>query len=117
MTTLVISGEIVIDPDDFDAALAIVEPLVAATRQEAGCLAYDFWVDPRDRGRFRVFEELGVGRGQCGALRVRAPRRVLYRDHGNPSALGRVVALRRHVEVSAIGEPSCECGSPSKVRG
>ena len=57
MTTLVISGEIVIDPDDFDAALAIVEPLVAATQHEAGCLAYDFWVDPRNRGRFRVFEE------------------------------------------------------------
>ena len=57
MTALVISGEIHIDPDDFKAAMAIVEPLVAATREEAGCIAYDFWVDPRDRGRFRVFEE------------------------------------------------------------
>lgn len=57
MTALVISGELLIDPDDFDAALALVEPLVAATKQEAGCLAYDFWADPRDRGRFRVFEE------------------------------------------------------------
>lgn len=52
-----ISGELVIDPDDHDAAVALVEPLVAATKHEAGCIAYDFWVDPRDRGRFRVFEE------------------------------------------------------------
>jgi quinol monooxygenase YgiN len=55
--TLVISGELRIDPDDFEAALALIEPLVAATREEAGCVAYDFWVDPRDRGRIRVFEE------------------------------------------------------------
>ncbi|MGZ4676889.1 MAG: putative quinol monooxygenase [Acidimicrobiia bacterium] len=55
--TIVISGEIRIHPDDFDAALALVEPLVAATQREPGCVAYDFWVDPRDRGRLRVFEE------------------------------------------------------------
>jgi quinol monooxygenase YgiN len=55
--TIVISGEFRIEPDDFDAAMAIVEPLVAATRAEDGCVEYDFWVDPRDRGRIRVFEE------------------------------------------------------------
>ena len=55
--TIVISGEFTIDPDDFDAAMAIVEPLVAATQVEDGCVEYDFWVDPRDRGRIRVFEE------------------------------------------------------------
>jgi quinol monooxygenase YgiN len=55
--TIVVSGEIHIHSDDFDAALALVEPLVAATRAEPGCVAYDFWVDPRDRGRVRVFEE------------------------------------------------------------
>lgn len=57
MTTIVISGEILIDPDDFDAAIALIEPLVAATRREPGCVEYDFWVDPRRRGRIRVFEE------------------------------------------------------------
>ncbi len=57
MDRLVISGELRIDPEDFDAAMALVEPLVAATTQEEGCLAYDFWVDPRDRSRVRVFEE------------------------------------------------------------
>ena len=54
---LVISGEIRIDPNDFDAAMTLIEPLVTGTRAEAGCLEYDFWVDPRDRGRIRVFEE------------------------------------------------------------
>lgn len=56
-TKFVVSGEIRIDPDDFDAAVALIEPLVTATRAEAGCIEYDFWVDPRDRGRVRVFEE------------------------------------------------------------
>jgi quinol monooxygenase YgiN len=55
--TIVVSGEIRIHPDDFDAAFALVERLVAATQAEDGCVAYDFWVDPRDRGRIRLFEE------------------------------------------------------------
>jgi quinol monooxygenase YgiN len=55
--TIVISGELRITPEDFDAAMALVEPLVAATRAEPGCVEYDFWVDPRDRSRIRVFEE------------------------------------------------------------
>jgi quinol monooxygenase YgiN len=56
-TTLVISGEIGLHPDDFDAALALIEPHVTAVKTEPGCIAYDFWVDPRDRGRIRLFEE------------------------------------------------------------
>ena len=56
-TKIVVSGEIRLDPDDFDAALALIEPLVAATRAEAGCIEYGYWVDPRDRGHVRVFEE------------------------------------------------------------
>ncbi|MBK5286952.1 MAG: antibiotic biosynthesis monooxygenase [Acidimicrobiia bacterium] len=57
MAGLVVSGEIRIDPDDFDVAMALVAPFVAMTQAESGCVAYDFWVDPRDRGRIRVFEE------------------------------------------------------------
>ena len=59
MTTsaIVVSGEIRIDPEDFDAAVALAEPLVAATLEEAGNVTYGFWVDPTDRGRIRVFEE------------------------------------------------------------
>lgn len=56
-TQFVVSGEIRIDPDDFDAAVALFEPLVVETNAEPGCIAYDFWVDPRDHGRIRVFEE------------------------------------------------------------
>jgi quinol monooxygenase YgiN len=56
-TKIVVSGEIRLDPGDFDAALAMIEPLVAATKAEPGCVEYDYWVDPRDRGRVRVFEE------------------------------------------------------------
>jgi quinol monooxygenase YgiN len=55
--TLVISGEIHIDPADFDRAMALVGPFVATTRAEDGCVAYDFWVDPTERGRIRLFEE------------------------------------------------------------
>jgi quinol monooxygenase YgiN len=56
-TKIVVSGEIRLDPEDFDAAVALIEPLVVATKAEPGCVEYDYWVDPRDRGRVRVFEE------------------------------------------------------------
>ncbi len=56
-TKIVVSGEIRLDPEDFDAAVALIVPLVVATKEEAGCVEYDYWVDPRDRGRVRVFEE------------------------------------------------------------
>jgi quinol monooxygenase YgiN len=56
-TTLVISGEIGLHPDDFDDALALIGPHVTAVNEQPGCIAYDFWVDPRDRGRIRLFEE------------------------------------------------------------
>lgn len=56
-TKIVVSGEIRIDAADHDAGFALIEPLVAATREEDGCIEYGFWVDPSDRGRYRVFEE------------------------------------------------------------
>lgn len=91
--TIVISGEIVIEPDDFDAALALIEPLVDATRAEDGCVTYGFWVDPRDRSRIRVFEEwaspeanaahaasehLAAFYGALGAIRVRSAALTRY---------------------------------------
>ena len=93
MATIVISGEIRIDPADFDAAIALIEPLVTATQAESGCIAYDFWVDPRDRGRIRVFEEwesaeanathaasehLATFMGALGTIRVRSAELVRY---------------------------------------
>ncbi len=50
-TKIVVSGEIRLDPEDFDASVALIVPLVEATKAEAGCVEYDYWVDPRDRGR------------------------------------------------------------------
>ncbi len=57
MARVVVSGEVRIEPEDFPAAMALVDPFVTHTQAEPGCLAYDFWVDPRDAGRIRVFEE------------------------------------------------------------
>jgi quinol monooxygenase YgiN len=54
---IVVSGEIVIDPADREAALEAAATVVAATLEEEGCVTYGFWADPVDPGRFRVFEE------------------------------------------------------------
>jgi quinol monooxygenase YgiN len=56
-TAIVVSGVIRIEPEDREAALAAIEPLVAATLAEPGCIEYGYWADPTDPGRFRVFEQ------------------------------------------------------------
>ena len=54
---LVISGTIVIDPAHAPRARELVAPLMAATREEDGCLAYGFHADLDDPGTFHVYEE------------------------------------------------------------
>ena len=54
---LVISGTIEIDPAHVARARELVAPLVAATRAEAGCIAYGFYADLDDPGAFHIYEE------------------------------------------------------------
>jgi len=54
---IVISGTIDFDPAKAEEAIAATDTLCAATRQEAGNAAYEYWQDPHNPGRLRVFEE------------------------------------------------------------
>ncbi|HEX7132118.1 MAG TPA: putative quinol monooxygenase [Iamia sp.] len=54
---LVISGSIVIDPDQVPRARELLAPLLVATRAEPGCIAYGFYADLDEPGTFRVYEE------------------------------------------------------------
>jgi quinol monooxygenase YgiN len=53
---VVVAGWIDYDPADRDAALAAFADVVAASRQEPGCIDYAFTPDPDHPGRVRVFE-------------------------------------------------------------
>ena len=56
---IVVSGTFDFDflPGGRDRALSEIAKVEAATRQEAGCLSYQFYADRDDESRFRVFEE------------------------------------------------------------
>lgn len=54
---IVISGTIVIDPANTDAAVAAIAELEAATRAEDGNIEYGFWLSHSEPGTFHVFEE------------------------------------------------------------
>jgi quinol monooxygenase YgiN len=54
---IVVSGIVKIELAHRDRALRLIEPLMAATNEEAGCISYAFFEDPFCPGRFRVFEE------------------------------------------------------------
>jgi len=53
---VVVSGWIDFDPGDRDAALDAFAVVVAASREEPGCVDYAFTPDPDHPGRVRVFE-------------------------------------------------------------
>ena len=54
---LVIAGHIRIDPANRAAAVAAVSEVMAATREESGCISYTFSADLADEGLFHLFEE------------------------------------------------------------
>ena len=54
---VVVAGTVNINPITREEAARVALKMVAATKQEAGCLAYDFWSDLADPNRFHVFEE------------------------------------------------------------
>jgi quinol monooxygenase YgiN len=53
---VVVAGWMDFDPADRDAALDAFAVVVAATREEPGCIDYAFTPDPDVPGRVRVFE-------------------------------------------------------------
>jgi len=53
---LVVAGEVEIDPSHRDAAIAAARDMMAATRAEAGCMAYTISADVEDPARFYIFE-------------------------------------------------------------
>jgi quinol monooxygenase YgiN len=54
---IVVAGTVSINPAYREEAARVALKMVAATKQERGCLAYDFWADLADPNRFHVFEE------------------------------------------------------------
>lgn len=54
---IVISGTITLDPANLDVATAACAELETATRAEAGCVAYGYWLSHSEPGTIRVFEE------------------------------------------------------------
>lgn len=55
--TVIVAGEIKINPAGRDGALDLLGPFVAATRAEQGCIAYGFYEDLTQPGTIRLYEE------------------------------------------------------------
>lgn len=54
---IVVAGTMLIDGGHHDAMVAAAQTVSAATRNEHGCLSYEFFADLADPSRFHVFEE------------------------------------------------------------
>ena len=55
--TVIIAGTITIDADNHDAILEAALEMMAATREEPGCIDYVFSPDARDRSVLHLFEK------------------------------------------------------------
>jgi quinol monooxygenase YgiN len=54
---IVIAGAVAIDPANRAEAVKTAVTMMAATREEVGCISYIFSEDLEEPGRFRIFEE------------------------------------------------------------
>lgn len=54
---IIVSGTVSLDPSNTETFLAALQPLVTATRAEAGNVSYGFYADPFEDGTYRIFEE------------------------------------------------------------
>lgn len=54
---IVIAGTIPINPEHREAAIQAALNMAEATKQEAGCIAYQFYADLADPNTFLIFEE------------------------------------------------------------
>ena len=53
---IIVAGTIDLDPADIDRARQAGRDMIAATREETGCIEYAFAEDITEPGRIRVFE-------------------------------------------------------------
>ena len=53
---LILAGSVRLPPENLDAARPVIARMVAASRAEAGCIAYSFAEDLLDPGLLRIFE-------------------------------------------------------------
>src|SRR5438876_541216 len=54
---IVVAGSVMVQPEKREMAAAAAVKMVAATKQEPGCLKYDIYSDLNDPNHFFVFEE------------------------------------------------------------
>jgi quinol monooxygenase YgiN len=54
---VIVAGRVAIQPERRADAVEAMHKVVAATKPEPGCIAYDFYVDIADPNMFHVYEE------------------------------------------------------------
>ena len=54
---VIVAGRVAIKPEQREAAITSMQQVVAATKPEAGCIAYDFYEDVSEPNTFHVYEE------------------------------------------------------------
>lgn len=54
---IIVAGYVFIKPEQREKAAQVALKMTAATKPEAGCIAYDFYSDLADGNRFHVYEE------------------------------------------------------------
>lgn len=82
---IIIQAVIDLEPSGADQALRDAQPFIAASRAEAGCVAYDWALDPATPGRVHVYEQWDSEDALAGHFRD--PSYAAMRDHVGRSGL------------------------------
>lgn len=97
---IVIAGQIPVQPEKREEAVAAALEMAAATQQEAGCITYDFHASLADPNLFLIFEEWETA--EALAAHSQTPHMAVFRQK-----LGNVVAGKgwiKRYEVASVGD-------------
>ena len=76
---IIVTAVIDLEPGGVEKALRDAQPFIAASRAEAGCIAYDWTLDPALPGRVHVYEAWENEDALAGHFRD--PSYAAMRDH------------------------------------
>jgi quinol monooxygenase YgiN len=96
---IVIAGQIRIDPNKREKAVAMALEMMEESRKEAGCISYSFTGDLADPARFWIFEEWE----SADALKVHFETPHMARFQAAIGDLGVQEMTVQRYEVSSVG--------------
>ena len=108
---IIVHGSIPVLPDSRERALELARGMIDATRSEAGCISYDFYVGLSDPNTLMLFQEWETMEALMGHFQTEHMGEFLSEL---PKVVSGEIVTRRYA-VQSVEEETEESGEPPPV--